>query len=92
MNPSFEQLLNKVSENPDLREKFKQANGIDDIIAIAKDLGCSIEASDLIQYQKQNSATLSDAELESVAGGAGGGCFADAQTMPTTMYATKNCY
>lgn len=92
MNPVLEQLLNKVSENPDLREKFKQAAGIDDIIGIAKDLGYSINASDVIDYQNQNEATLSDADLENVAGGAGGGCYADAQTRPSTMYATKDCY
>lgn len=92
MSPAFEQLVSQVSANPDLREKFKQANSIDDILVIAKDLGYSIEASDVIGYQSQNDATLSDADLENVAGGAGGGCYADAQTMPSTMYATKNCY
>ena len=91
MNQSIQELLKQVSEDSDLREKFKQADSVDTIIAIARDQGYSIDASDVINYQSQNDVTLSDADLEKVTGGAGG-CYADAQTMPTTMYATKNCY
>ena len=91
MNESIQELLKRVSEDSDLREKLKQADSVDTIIAIAKDQGCSIDASDVINYQSQNDVTLSDADLEKVAGGAGN-CFADVQTQPTTMYPTKNCY
>jgi predicted ribosomally synthesized peptide with nif11-like leader len=90
MNESIQELLKQASENPGLREKLKQADSVDTIIAIAKDQGYSIDASDVINYQSQNDVTLSDADLEKVAGGAG--CYADAQTKQTTMYATKNCY
>ncbi len=91
MNESIQELLKQVSENPGLREKLKQADSVDTIIAIAKDQGYSIDASDVINYQSQNDVTLSDADLEKVAGGAAG-CYADAQTKATTMYATKDCY
>lgn len=50
MNSSFEQLLSKVSENPNLREEeLEQVNSIDDMIAIAIDLVCSNEESDMIR-------------------------------------------
>jgi predicted ribosomally synthesized peptide with nif11-like leader len=85
-------LLAKLNEETSLRERLQSAADINEVVTIAKEHGYTIDADDVMKYQNDQSADLSDAELEKVAGGAGGGCYADAQTVPSTMYATKNCY
>ena len=60
--------LEKVKADTSLQEKLKAAADADAVLAIAKDAGFSITTEDL----KEHRQTLSDDELEGVAGGAWG--------------------
>lgn len=91
MSTSVEQLVGQISKNPELQQQFQKAGSVDEVITIAKGLGYDLEASDVMAYQQQNITTLSDDDLEKVAGGSGG-CYADAKTKATTVYPTKDCY
>ncbi len=58
--------LEKLQGDTSLQKKLKAAADADAVTAIAKEAGFSISADDLTKAQSE----LSDAELESAAGGA----------------------
>ncbi len=58
--------LEKVKSDTSLQEKLKAAADANAVAAIAKEAGFSISADDINKAQSE----LSDAELESAAGGA----------------------
>lgn len=61
--------LEKVKADTNLQEKLKAASDTAAVVAIANEAGFGISADDL---NKTQSANLSDADLEGVAGGATG--------------------
>ena len=62
--------LEKVKADTSLQEKLKAASDADAVVAIAKAAGFTITTENL----KTHRQTLSDDELEGVAGGANTGC------------------
>ena len=62
--------LEKVKSDTELQEKLKAAASPDGAVEIAKEAGFSITAED-IQSMQSSTIELSDAELESAAGGGG---------------------
>lgn len=64
-------LLAKLKHDSDLRDKMKRAEDLESLLAIAKESGFSITPDDLVKAQLGFSfvAELTDAELETVAGG-----------------------
>jgi len=63
-------LLAKLKEDAGLREKLQSAADLDAAKALAEEAGFDVNKDDWLRYQSQkSSAELSDAELESVAGG-----------------------
>jgi len=73
MTDAMKKLLELVSQNEELQQKFQELNK-DEFIAAAKDLGIELTEADLSE-----NAEISDDELDAVAGGktcvcvAGGG-------------------
>ena len=65
-------LLDKIKNNSDLREQLKSASDFDAALAIAKDAGFDVTKEDWLQYQGQQTISLSDQELSQVAGGGQG--------------------
>ena len=61
------QFLEAVRQDPSLQEKLK-AEGADPV-AIAKEAGFSITKAELVRTQAAHVQTLSDKELEALAGG-----------------------
>ena len=61
--------ISKVPSDESLQNKLK-AEGAD-AVAIAKEAGFNITVAELMRYQSQALAELSDEELEAAAGGAG---------------------
>ena len=59
--------ISKVQSDESLQNKLK-AEGAD-VVAIAKEAGFNITAADLMRYQAQAVAELSDEELEALATG-----------------------
>jgi len=57
--------MEAVNSDPSLQEKLKSAGDVKDVVGIAKGAGFAISVEDLQNSQSE----LSDAELESVAGG-----------------------
>ena len=62
-------LLAKIKEDAGLQEKLKGAADLDAAVALAKEAGFDVSKADWLKYQAQQTLELSDAELESVAGG-----------------------
>jgi predicted ribosomally synthesized peptide with nif11-like leader len=62
-------LLARLNEDAGLREKLKGAGEIDAALAIAKDAGFDVCKEDWLRHQVQQTAELSDEELEGVSGG-----------------------
>ena len=52
-----------------LQEKLKGAADLDAAVAIAKEAGFDVSKADWLRYQAKQTLELSDAELESAAGG-----------------------
>jgi len=65
--------MEAVNSDPSLQEKLKSAGDVKDVVGIAKGAGFAISVEDLQNSQSE----LSDAELESVAGGFLTGTFCD---------------
>ncbi|MCX5967255.1 MAG: Nif11-like leader peptide family natural product precursor [Cyanobacteria bacterium] len=64
-------LLAKLRDDAGLREKLQGIEGLDALVAIAKEAGFDdVSQADWMKYQVSQSQELSDEELESVAGGA----------------------
>ena len=64
-------LLAKIKDEAGLQEKLKGAADLDAAVAIAKEAGFDVSKADWLRHQAKQTLTLSDKELESVAGGAG---------------------
>jgi predicted ribosomally synthesized peptide with nif11-like leader len=68
----------KISEDGELREKFKNAVDIQKVVSIAKDAGFDISPEQISSFFSARRAELSDSELDLIAGGQmneGRGCF-----------------
>ena len=61
--------LEKVKADTSLQEKLKAAASPEAAIAIAKEAGFAITASDIHSMQSNGTVKLSDEELEGAAGG-----------------------
>lgn len=66
--------INTVKSNTSLNERLKAAADSDAVVAIAKEAGFEISKAEVDGYLSQQTAGLSDVELEAVAGG-GQTCF-----------------
>jgi len=62
-------LLAKLKDDAGFQEKLKGAADLDDAVAIAKEAGFDVSKADWLRRQAKQTLELSDAELESVAGG-----------------------
>ena len=62
-------LLAKLKNDAGLQDKLKGASDLDAAVALAKEAGFDVSKQDWGKYQAKQSLDLSDAELESVAGG-----------------------
>jgi predicted ribosomally synthesized peptide with nif11-like leader len=60
-------LLAKIKEDAGLQEKLKGAADLDAAVALAKEAGFDVTKADWLKYQAKQS--ISDEELEGVAGG-----------------------
>ena len=58
-----------VEADASLQETLKGAADLDAAVALVKEAGFDVSKSDWLKYQAQQTLELSDAELESVAGG-----------------------
>jgi predicted ribosomally synthesized peptide with nif11-like leader len=61
--------LGKVKGNPLLFERLRAATDDESFVAIAKEAGFSVDRVELSRYLANDGETLSDEELEGVAGG-----------------------
>lgn len=64
-------LLQAIAANPALKDSFRKATTADEVAAIAKRQGYNIKGADIIRYQARKVSTLSDTELEAMAGRTG---------------------
>lgn len=78
-------LVAKLNDDPGLREKLEGSSDLDAFIEIAKEAGFDVSKADWLKYQKMQTLELSDAELESAAGGT-------EITADTLQGGTNNCY
>lgn len=62
-------LLAKLKDDAGLREKLKGAPDLDAAVTAAKNAGFDVSKEDWLRHQARQSLEMSDAELESVAGG-----------------------
>jgi predicted ribosomally synthesized peptide with nif11-like leader len=72
-------LLAKLKDDAGLREKLKGAADLEAAVAIAKEAGFDVSKADWLSYQAQQTLSMSDKDLESVAGGKNdnGRCLSD---------------
>lgn len=63
-------LLAKLKGNEELKQQFKSAASLEQMIALAQAQGFAITQDDWLSRHKDESIVLSDSELEAVAGGA----------------------
>jgi len=66
---SFAKLTAECAVNPGLREKIRKALDLDDFIKVALEAGFEVSAADFVRDQAEKILELSDAELETAAGG-----------------------
>jgi predicted ribosomally synthesized peptide with nif11-like leader len=62
-------LLAKLKNDAELQEKLKGAGDLDTALAMAKDAGFDVSKADWLKFQAKQTLSLSDEELEVVAGG-----------------------
>ena len=62
-------LLAKLKDDAGLREKLQNAGDLDAVVAMAKEAGFDVSKAVWLRRQAKQTLELSDAELESVAGG-----------------------
>ena len=67
-------LLGRIKEDSALRQKLMGADGPEAAIDLARDAGYDVTNEDWLAYQSKSAIPMSDAELDSVAGGVPGGC------------------
>ncbi|MEA5475961.1 Nif11-like leader peptide family RiPP precursor [Synechococcus sp. CCY9201] len=77
-------LLAKLKDDAGLQEKLKGAADLDAAVALAKEAGFDVSKADWLRYQAQGglAETVSDEELEGVAGG---GCLVAAPIGPALI-------
>ena len=68
---NLEHLVHTVAADPALQARFAAAESIDEVLAIAADLGYALDASDLSALG--GDAELTDTDLAAVAGGVASG-------------------
>ena len=73
-------LLAKLNEDAGLWDKLQGAPDLDAAVALAKEAGFDVSKADWHKYQASQILELSDEQLESVAGGKGGGPTAGERT------------
>jgi predicted ribosomally synthesized peptide with nif11-like leader len=61
--------LAKLQNDSGLREKLKESADLDAALAIAREAGFDVGKADWLRFQATTILTLSDEELEQVAGG-----------------------
>ena len=74
-------LLAKLKADAGLQAKLKGAADLDAAVAMAKEAGFDVSKGDWLRYQAQQTLSLSDEELEGMAGGAQtdwSGCYPEA--------------
>ena len=62
-------LLAKLKEDAGLQEKLKGAADLDAAVAMAQEAGFDVSKADWLRHQAQQTLSVSDKDLESVAGG-----------------------
>jgi predicted ribosomally synthesized peptide with nif11-like leader len=62
-------LLAKLKNDAELQEKLKGAGDLDTALAMAKDAGFDVSKAEWLKFQAKQTLSLSDEELEVVAGG-----------------------
>jgi predicted ribosomally synthesized peptide with nif11-like leader len=62
-------LLAKLKDDAGLREKLKGAADLDAAVTVAKNAGFDVSKAEWLRHQATQSLEMSDAELESIAGG-----------------------
>ena len=62
-------LLAKLKNDAELQEKLKGAGDLDTALAMAKDAGFDVSKAEWLKFQAKQTLSLSDEELEAVAGG-----------------------
>jgi predicted ribosomally synthesized peptide with nif11-like leader len=65
----IQELVNTVKSNPTLMQQFAAATNVDDAVRIANEAGFKLSSDDIDAAVNSGSIALTDAELESVAGG-----------------------
>ena len=82
MSENLKKFLDLIASNKELEAKALACNelgeekGAEAMIALAKEFGIVLTASDLEKKEETASGELDDDELDAVAGGGGCGCFA----------------
>jgi predicted ribosomally synthesized peptide with nif11-like leader len=64
-------LLAKLKDDTDLRERLQSAADLDTAVTIANEAGFALSKEDWLKYQSSKTIELSDADLETTAGGVG---------------------
>jgi predicted ribosomally synthesized peptide with nif11-like leader len=67
-------LLAKIKDDAGLREKLQGVANLDAALALVKEAGFDVSKEAWLKYQANQTQELSDADLESVAGGLSGIC------------------
>jgi hypothetical protein len=62
-------LLAKLKDDAGLRERLQGTADLDAALALVKEAGFDVSKAEWLRYQASQTSELSDAELESVAGG-----------------------
>lgn len=64
-------LLAKLKDDAGLRERLQGTADLDAALALVKEAGFDVSKAEWLRYQASQTSEVSDAELESVAGGNG---------------------
>ena len=67
-------LLAKLKDDEGLQEKLKGAGDLDAAVALAQEAGFEVSKADWFRYQAQQTLSLSESDLERVAGGVNHTC------------------
>ena len=66
-------LIARLKDDTVLRREFQGADNLDAAVALARDSGFDVNNEDWLNYLSNQSLDIGDEDLETVAGGAGGG-------------------
>ena len=84
-------LLAKLKEDAELQDKLIKAADLDAAVAIAQEAGFDVSKEDWLRSQANQNLKLSDADLETVAGGGGVGADDAAISKAKGMKQTAYC-